>query len=52
MRAYGARPLLLGAALLGIVIVSALAVRESMRNAQERRAAAERTVKDFAKFAS
>jgi signal transduction histidine kinase len=38
--------------LLGIVIVSALAVRESMRNAQERKAAAERTVKDFAKFAS
>jgi len=52
MRAYGARPLLLGGALLGIVVVSALAVRESMRNAHERKAAAERTVKDFAKFAS
>ncbi|MFL5509504.1 MAG: sensor histidine kinase [Gemmatimonadaceae bacterium] len=52
MRAYGARPLLLGAALLGIVIVAALAVRESMRNAEERKAVAERTVKDFAKFAS
>jgi signal transduction histidine kinase len=52
MRAYGARPLLLGAALLGIVIVAALAVRESMRNAQERKTVAERTVKDFAKFAS
>ncbi len=52
MRAYGARPLLLGGALLGIVFVSALAVRESMHNAQERKAAAERTVRDFAKFAS
>lgn len=52
MRAYGARPLLLGSALLGIVIVSALAVRESMRNAQARKSAAERTVKDFAKFAA
>jgi signal transduction histidine kinase len=52
MRAIGARPLLLGGALLGIVIVSALAVRESMRNAQERRAVATRTVKDYAKFAS
>lgn len=52
MRAYGARPLLLGGALLGIVVVSALAVRESMRNARERKAVAERTVKDFAKFAS
>ena len=52
MRAIGARPLLLGSALLGIVIVSALAVRESMRIAQERRAVAARTVKDYAKFAS
>ena len=52
MRAIGARPLLLGSALLGIVIVSALAVRESMRTAQERRAVAARTVKDYAKFAS
>jgi signal transduction histidine kinase len=52
MRAIGARPLLLGGALLGIVIVSALAVRESMRVAQERKAAAERTVKDYAMFAS
>ncbi|MDQ6769792.1 MAG: HAMP domain-containing histidine kinase [Gemmatimonadota bacterium] len=52
MRAYGARPLLLGGALLGIVVVSALAVRESMRNAQERKAAAERTVRDYAMFAS
>ena len=52
MRAYGARPLFLGGALVGIVVVSALAVRESMRNAQERRAAAERTVRDYARFAS
>ena len=52
MRALGARPLLLGSALLGIVVVSALAVRESMRNADERRAQAERTVRDYAKFAS
>jgi signal transduction histidine kinase len=52
MRAYGARPLLLGGALLGIVVVSALAVRESMQNAHERKAAAERTVRDYAKFAS
>jgi signal transduction histidine kinase len=52
MRAYGARPLLLGAALVGIVVVSALAVRESMRNAQQRKAAAERTVRDYAMFAS
>lgn len=52
MRTYGARPLLLGAALLGIVVVSALAVRESMINARERKAAAERTVRDYAKFAS
>src|SRR5438876_11288653 len=52
MRAIGARPLLLGSALVGVVVVSALAVRESMRNAQERRAAAERTVRDYAMFAS
>ncbi|MGH7604598.1 MAG: sensor histidine kinase [Gemmatimonadaceae bacterium] len=52
MRVYGARPLLLGAALLGIVIVSALAVRESMANARERKAAAERTIRDYAMFAS
>src|SRR4030081_1970057 len=52
MRAYGARPFLLGGALVGIVVVSALAVRESMRNAQERRAAAEHTVRDYARFAS
>jgi signal transduction histidine kinase len=52
MRAYGARPLLLGGALVGIVVVSALAVRESMRNAQQRRLAAEATVRDYAMFAS
>jgi signal transduction histidine kinase len=52
MRAYGARPLLLGGALVGIVIVSALAVRESMSNARERRAAAEHTVRQYAMFAS
>ena len=52
MRAYGARPLVLGGALLGIVVVSALAVRESMRNARERREAAEGTVRDYAMFAS
>jgi signal transduction histidine kinase len=52
MRAYGARPLLLGGALVGIVIVSALAVRESMRNAEQRKMAAERTVRDYAMFAS
>ncbi len=52
MRAYGARPLLLGGALVGIVIVSALAVRESMRNARERRESAEGTVRDYAMFAS
>jgi signal transduction histidine kinase len=52
MRAYGARPLLLGAALVGIVVVSALAVRESMHNSQQRKAAAERTVRDYAMFAS
>jgi signal transduction histidine kinase len=52
MRAYGARPLLLGGALVGIVVVSALAVRESMRNARERKEAAEGTVRDYAMFAS
>lgn len=52
MRAYGARPFLLGGALVGIVVVSALAVRESMLNARERKAAAERTVRDYAMFAS
>jgi signal transduction histidine kinase len=52
MRTYGARPLLLGGALLGIVVVSVLAVRESMINARERKEAAERTVRDYAKFAS
>lgn len=52
MRAYGARPFVLGGALVGIVVVSALAVRESMLNAQQRRAAAERTVRDYAMFAS
>ncbi len=52
MRAYGARPLLLGGALVGIVVVSALAVRESMHNARERRAAAEHTVRQYAMFAS
>ena len=44
--------MLLGAALLGIVVVSALAVRESMHNARERKEAAERTVRDYARFAS
>src|SRR5688500_20331781 len=52
MRAYGARPLLLGGALVGIVVVSALAVRESMRNARERRPAAEHTARQYATFAS
>src|SRR3954463_7755511 len=52
MRAYGARPLVLGGALVGIVVVSALAVRESMRNAQQRKLAAEQTVRDYAMFAS
>src|ERR1700693_1308149 len=52
MRAYGARPFLLGGALVGIVGVSALAVRESMLNARERKAAAERTVRDYAMLAS
>jgi signal transduction histidine kinase len=44
--------LLLGAALLGVVVVSALSVRESMKNARERKAAAERTIRDYAMFAS
>ena len=44
--------MLLGAALLGIVVVSALAVRESMHNARERKDAAVRTVRDYAMFAS
>lgn len=44
--------MLLGGALIGIVVVSALAVRESVRNTQERRAAAERTIRDYAMFAS
>lgn len=52
MRAYGARPLLLGGALLGIVVVSAFAVRDSLRNARERKMAAEQTVRDYARFAS
>ncbi|MDB4872223.1 MAG: ATP-binding region ATPase domain protein [Gemmatimonadales bacterium] len=52
MRAYGARPFVLGGALVGIVVVSALAVRESMRNARERRFGAESTVRDYAMFAS
>jgi len=52
MRSYGPKPLLLGGALLGIVVVSALAVRESMHNARERKAAAERTIRDYAMFAS
>ena len=52
MRAYGARPVLLGGALVGIVVVSALAVRESMRNTRERKVAAEGTVRDYAMFAS
>ncbi|HJP58363.1 MAG TPA: HAMP domain-containing sensor histidine kinase [Gemmatimonadaceae bacterium] len=52
MRAYGARPLLLGAALLGIVIVAGLAALESHRSFVARKAAAERTVRDYAKFAA
>lgn len=52
MRAYGARPLLLGGALLGIVVISAFAVRDSLRNARERKMAAEQTVRDYARFAS
>ena len=52
MRAYGARPLLLGGALLGIVIVAGLAALESHRSFVERKAMAERTVRDYAKFAA
>ena len=52
MRAYGARPLLLGAALLGIVIVAGLAALESHRSFVARKATAERTVRDYAKFAA
>lgn len=52
MRSYGVRPFVLGGALLGIVVVSALAVRESMVHGRERKTAAERTVRDYAMFAS
>lgn len=52
MRAYGARPLLLGGALLGIVIVAGLAALESHRSFVARRAVAERTVRDYAMFAA
>src|SRR5689334_3766777 len=52
MRAYGARPLLLGGALLGIVIVAGLAALESHRSFVERKATAERTVRDYAMFAA
>ena len=52
MRAYGARPLLLGGALLGIVIVAGLAALESHRSFVARKAVAERTVRDYAKFAA
>ena len=52
MRAYRARPLLLGAALLGIVIVAGLAAMESHRSFVERKGVAERTVRDYAKFAA
>ncbi len=52
MRAYGARPLLLGGALLGIVIVAGLAALESHRSFVARKATAERTVRDYAKFAA
>jgi signal transduction histidine kinase len=52
MRAYGARPLLLGGALLGIVIVAGLAALESHRTFVARKASAERTVRDYAKFAA
>jgi signal transduction histidine kinase len=44
--------LLLGGALLGIVVVSAFAVRDSLRNVRERKMAAEQTVRDYARFAS
>ncbi len=52
MRAYGARPLLLGGALLGIVVVAGLAAMESHRSFVARKAVAERTVRDYAKFAA
>ncbi len=52
MRAYGARPLLLGGALLGIVVVAGLAALESHRSFVERRSTAERTVRDYAMFAA
>lgn len=52
MRAYGARPLLLGGALLGIVVVAGLAALESHRSFVARKATAERTVRDYAKFAA
>jgi signal transduction histidine kinase len=52
MRAYGARPLLLGGALLGIVFVAGLAALESHRSFVMRKATAERTVRDYAKFAA
>ncbi|HEX6627495.1 MAG TPA: HAMP domain-containing sensor histidine kinase [Gemmatimonadaceae bacterium] len=52
MRAYGARPLLLGGALLGIVVVAGLAALESHRSFVMRRATAERTVRDYAHFAA
>jgi len=52
MRAYGARPLLLGGALLGIVVVAGLAALESHRTFVARKASAEQTVRDYAKFAA
>jgi signal transduction histidine kinase len=52
MRSYGARPLLLGGALLGIVLVAGMAAMESHRSFLARRATAERTVRDYAKFAA
>ena len=52
MRAYGARPLLLGGALLGIVVVAGLAAMESHRSFVARKATAERTVRDYAMFAA
>jgi len=52
MRAYGARPLLLGGALLGVVVVAGLAALESHRSFVARKAAAEQTVRDYAKFAA